>query len=216
MEWMTAAGQEVPEEQRQTCQTTYMSAPSAIRVGVLPVLLIIALAAGVFMVVGGVGMGEIKVAAPALIIILCSFFMLFSQNWSYALLLTLGALLAIGAQASNSGYRFHVSLFGQLIIFAIYLGGLGFGSFFVDSAPNFFPNLSGSNNPDTWGVVINCKNYYGTFDRFDQIPWDSSGRYDGYCDAMWIGALNFFQAVVVMAYFIMIVATGTLLAEGGK
>lgn len=209
----------VHDDDRMECSTDIFSGPAIIRFAVFPALLIIALLVSTALVIGNSGMGEIKVAGPALIVIVCSIFLVVSQYWAAGLLLSLGSLLAIGAQAAKSEYRHVFSLIVQFLFFAAFVGNFGVSNEIIATPSYSLERVNQLQNSysEDWTVLGLCSSYYGgTFNQQGSPtqPWDQSHiKYYGLCAYHYQSFLLFMLCLAAAFYFIQLVASATLTAN---
>lgn len=215
-------GKTVHEDDRLMCSDKdVFSTPAIIRFALFPALLIIALLVSTALVISTGGMGEITVAGPALIVIVCSLFLVVSQFWAAGLLLSLGSLLAIGAQAAKSENRHVFSVIVQFLIFAAFVGRFGVSSQLI-ATPAFSlssttgPGLSNSYS-ESWALLRSCSNYYGgTFNQNGSPtqPWYQAHiDFYGVCAYHYQAFLVFMICLAAVFYFIQLVASATLTAN---
>lgn len=194
-------------EQYICSASDYISSPTSIRVGILPSLTSIALSFVSFQVVRSAGLGDKLITLPALLTILCAFFMQFSYQWKYGIALAMGSLVAIGAQAASFNYKNAFSVGLQVMFYSAFLRGIGFSTLFVDDfSTNFFDNLANS-SPTNWNRMSSCTSYYGYFSYGSNQPWNTDVTTWGYCSHGWLSFQEFVIALVVFFYFIQISAT---------
>jgi len=206
MEWSTPT-EVIPEDYRYKCTAVdTMNAAAAIKSWVTPFLIMLAVGTSTILVMttGGFDLGEKKITIPALIVICSSFFLIFSSLQTFAIVASLGSILALGVQKSQSPNKFLFALLFQFFFLAILGGGLGVGD-----------NLISSPDGGVFGGLDqnDCSGYFGSF-RYDPAvtqPWDSGDAYYLHCSEDYLAAVQFFGTVMFCSFFIQTIATGAVM-----
>jgi len=158
---------------------------------------------------------------PALITTLACIFIMFNPAWPIALLVVLSCFFVIGATKNN---QIMAALVAEIIVFAIFLGGLGIGVIWVNAnGTNFFNPLASNTAPgystrqNIVAMQTTCAQYYNYFWQSAPQAWNAdpapSHTYWGYCSQGYLSTVQFFQVVVLGGYFLLIVATISLFSE---
>jgi hypothetical protein len=216
--WVNNLGQPL-NYKTQTCTTNKMIPASVIRVAILPAVLILVVLLSAVFVVASVGCGEGKtMLIPALLTVVCCLFLVLQQRWPYALALILSCYFAIGTTKATHPARFQYCLLVEVLAFAIFVGGLGIGDVFVQSAGMFASASTGTGTPyaNLLSQQRACSNYYNYFWVDNSIAaWDAdpSERFSGLCSFGWLTGVQFFTTIAMGCHFMLIVATGLAMLQ---
>lgn len=199
------------------CSAVYLTNVSVIRIVILPLSLTFCLFV-IFVAIART-MEKKMIAVPALLITFFCIFVIYSANWPYALLLVLTSFFSAASTKAKIQHKYSYVLLAQIVVFAILLGGLSFGVLFVNSNDWAFPILGSTAAVGTASVAntvnlqTRCAQYFNYFWREPNArrSWDadlaSGNDYWGYCDLMWLSALQFFHVAIVVFFFVMIIGT---------
>lgn len=183
---------------------------TAIYAGVLPTMLFLVTLVGAGLVISAAGTGNVKVFVPALLVILLSCVLYLSSTWDSGLLAALGAFMAIGAQAGSSDYKHMFSVIVQFFIFCALCGGMGLGVLF-SSGNQFFLGASEYNGNQ---AADRCVSFYSYFSNVDNQRWNKEDAYEQLCSRDWVSATLFFSVMLVACFFLQLVASASLMADG--
>jgi hypothetical protein len=184
---------------------------------ILPLGLLFALVVSMILVWTTVGMSAMLIAIPAVLLLFCCIFLIFSIFWTTAIVISLAALFTWGA-SHKGGTALLVALLIEFFALAVVCGGLGLGIILYNNNVNqLFPGLTGSHDP-TWPALLTCSQYYDYFtvDPGNR-PWDAdpTQNYHSYCSEGWYTYLGLVSDIVVTCQIIMITATGVVYLRGG-
>lgn len=199
---------------RKCLRQGHMSAPAAVRVVVMPIFLVFAIVASFGLIMTADGECGAGITFPAVLLVLCSLLLCFSQFWPLGLLVTLSGCVAIGGAKKGDSYIVAVALLFQFFALAVVCGGLGVGVFFVNSDEGMNSiDLENSSSPN-WSALRGCSQYFGFFefpsgqDAGFRPPNAGNRMFYGYCAVGWYGVLYVAQALMVFSQVVMIVASG--------
>jgi len=191
----------------------------------LPLAFVLMLLISAIIVFGKAGFEGKGIVVPALLVNLFCIPALFSPAWPYVLLIAIATYCVV---LWSGKMQTPYVLFFAVIVFAIFIGGIGLGYLFVSGGDQTLVSSGVSGGSPYQSVVAlqqTCASYYGTFWVDNQfIPWDSAtstgSGYVDYCSVGWIAAIQFFHVLIVVFYFLMmagvVASSSEAGAEGGR
>lgn len=217
--WRTPDKKKYRDLPRQCVAEDKMMGPTAVRVIFMPVMLTLTTLASFGIMHGTTGLSPVKVGGPAALIVLCACLTYFSWLWTYGIVLSLSAFVALGG-AHKGGSTQAFSMLFQVVALAIVCGGMGLGSLVVesnDAASAVFPATLASPSVSGWAVSTYCKDYFGFFNLVDANrppTLETSVDSSGYCALGWISFVYLGASIAVACKVVMLVGTGSSYLEG--
>jgi len=204
------------------CSSDFLGAAATTRVIILPLGLTIASIVSLILVWQTTGMNPVMIALPSILLVVFAIFLYYSVFWTVAIVITLGALFAMGA-GHKGGNAFLVALVIEFFALAVVTGGLGLGMFFYqNNAGTLFYDL-GSNTPTAhqydWATLASCSSYYDYFVvdnaniAFDADP---ALQFRNYCSEGWYTYIGLVADIVVTLQIILLTTTGVAYLRGGS
>lgn len=209
----------------RSCSKHMMTTFSAFRIAVLPTFLLIFTILTTILVKSGRSPPPMVFVLSAVVIFFC-IFLFFTTRWQVALLLCVGAWVAMLGTAASKSYP-HATLVAFFVDMIIFFNTIGN----KDWLKNFTGNNSGSPtifNPTdptnawfqrTYKLQESCANYYNYFRAdLDHAPalWSdkvNANEFDGYCSNGWLAASEFFAILAVSSFFMLTGLVGKALFD---
>lgn len=210
-DWKLPGGAELANEPRVCSATEFVDSFVGLKTSLVPLLGAITIGLGSFGILKQDPKGVVMMFPANIVMLTCSFFLLFSPMWIYALLSSFIAVVSI----ATVGKYLKWLLFFQFVMFWFFIGGstlfLG-GS--ISTSSNYLVSLS---SQSVQGAAASCASYYGhfTYDATNRDYKVSSVRDSwGYCSLEWTGFEATMALFNLFAFFFLLFTTALRVASG--
>jgi len=206
---------------KQCSATAHISAPSFVRVVILPVCLSLAVLICAGLVVGTTGLNPMSIGIPALMIVVSGLFLCWTNLWAFGLLACLSGFVALGSAHKGDSTVFAYGLLFQFFALAVICGGMGVGNLWVTAGQGLIPSsIAGSSNFN-WNSLTDCSNYFDTYRYANNDitkPWKAAQGliFYGVCSEGFYGIIFICSAVIVFSQAVCLVASGVAFLGGNK